>query len=297
MLYVLQVVAESKGAEEYVHLKSLEDEYHYMESTMPNRKDGQGQGEQQQQPGEGEQYGADGEGGFREGRMPTGMPGEEGEGQAGELSAEAAAQQAAMEAEYAEAYELYQQKQRQDQSGAEEEDGQYPGGDSGRAHRTRGPSPRPPPPFSDDAGQEYGFGSGTSGIAASGSGRPMDMQDAFAFAAAMDAGDDGDNSVALHNSGGDQLFGEMVDIADEDDSASDRGGHGGVGAASASFNGKGASYDRSHLFDPQVDTSVGSVPAATTTAAAVPAAVAPQQADEGGYLSRCSSYESLHEID
>lgn len=33
-----EVVAEVRGAEEYVHLKSLDDEFHYMESTMPNKK-------------------------------------------------------------------------------------------------------------------------------------------------------------------------------------------------------------------------------------------------------------------
>jgi hypothetical protein len=34
------VVAETQGAEEYVHLKSLEDEFHYMESTMPKKEGG-----------------------------------------------------------------------------------------------------------------------------------------------------------------------------------------------------------------------------------------------------------------
>lgn len=33
-----EVVAEVRGAEEYVHLKSLDDEFHYMESTMPPKK-------------------------------------------------------------------------------------------------------------------------------------------------------------------------------------------------------------------------------------------------------------------
>jgi len=32
-----EVVAEVRGAEEYVHLKSLDDEFHYMESTMPKK--------------------------------------------------------------------------------------------------------------------------------------------------------------------------------------------------------------------------------------------------------------------
>lgn len=46
-----EVVNETEGAEEYVHLKSLEDEFHYMESTMPKKEDQRGQGH----PGEGEE--------------------------------------------------------------------------------------------------------------------------------------------------------------------------------------------------------------------------------------------------
>ena len=48
-----QVVNETEGAEEYVHLKSLEDEFHYMESTMPKKEGGEGGGS----PGRPHHYG------------------------------------------------------------------------------------------------------------------------------------------------------------------------------------------------------------------------------------------------
>ena len=39
-----EVVAEQHGSEEYVHLKSLEDEFEYMESTMPNKNGANAEG-------------------------------------------------------------------------------------------------------------------------------------------------------------------------------------------------------------------------------------------------------------
>lgn len=38
MINIFKVVAETRGNEEYVHLKSLEDEYEYMESNMPQKQ-------------------------------------------------------------------------------------------------------------------------------------------------------------------------------------------------------------------------------------------------------------------
>lgn len=142
-----EVVVETKGAEEYVHLKSLEDEYHYMESTMPN-KDGGGEGEEGQQ----QQQQQSGEGGEEEGMY--GEPAPHG------TAEEAAAAQAAMEAEYAEAYHLYHQKCREQQERGEAPSEQ----DEACADMFR-MSPRqqqPPPPFSDDTHQAQGFDSGYS---------------------------------------------------------------------------------------------------------------------------------------
>lgn len=41
-----ELVNEVRGHEEYVHLKSLEDEFHYMDSTMPPKADGTGPGKE-----------------------------------------------------------------------------------------------------------------------------------------------------------------------------------------------------------------------------------------------------------
>jgi hypothetical protein len=42
-MIAVQIVAENRGTEEYVHLKSLEDEYEYSESNMPKRQTSEGE--------------------------------------------------------------------------------------------------------------------------------------------------------------------------------------------------------------------------------------------------------------
>lgn len=189
-----EVVAETKGAEEYVHLKSLEDEYHYMESTMPN-KEGQ-DGGQEAQPPQG--------GGEAEGEAMYGDPVGEGHplGETEDVSQEeVAAAQAAMEAEYAEAYHLYHQKQKE-----QRERGEVAGDDEdplGKAMFSM--SPRPPPPFSEDTNQAQGF---SSGVGRRGDGRDEDRaRDAFAFAEELDQEEGGEEVDEAEQS---QLFGDKI---------------------------------------------------------------------------------------
>lgn len=318
---LLQVVAESKGAEEYVHLKSLEDEYHYMESTMPNRKGSDDHHHEQQPQQEEGQEGVEGlrPGEFQEGRedlfaqggVGRGGGGGGGHGEALSAEEEAAAQQAALEAEYAEAYHLYQQKQRQD---GEQQEQRSDG--TARAGSMRAPSPRPPPPFSDDeAGQAYGFGrsagAGSGSVGGGrGGGRAMDMQDAFAFAAAMDDGgfDDtfkeGGVCTSASETDAQQLFGETVEIAGEDEEQEREVGvpccprsnsnniNNSINSSSHQQHSKGAAYDKSHLFEPLAEPALAFAP---------PPAADPDPGTDAhkdsGNLTRASSYESLHEID
>lgn len=262
-----EVVAETKGAEEYVHLKSLEDEYHYMESTMPN-KDGQ------------------------DGQTP---PREEGQGHPGQqhgemhgqpMSAEDAAAQAAMEEEYAEAYRLYHQKEqeRRDRGDpVEDED------DTMREMFSISPRQQPQedqaqplPPFSNDSNMAQGFSANNS-TAREDADR---ARDAFAFAEALDddqaGGGGGGQQEDLEES---QLFGEKIESS--------------PAAAASSRRGSGL-QGKAYLFEPGVDPedkplAVGAEdvqPTATMTID-VPEPVAPTD----NYFSRTSSYESLHEID
>jgi len=355
-----EVVAETKGAEEYVHLKSLEDEYHYMESTMPNKEgDPRGEGGED---GQQQQQQHDGEG--------------EGEGMYGEpvphsTAEEAAAAQAAMEAEYAEAYHLYHQKCREQQERGEAPSEQ----DEACADMFRMSPRQPPPPFSDDTHQAQGFGSGYSSnnntgcegpgrSRGKGSGRSEEEQrarEAFAFAEDMEdldeppdlphqqhagagEGESGEEEEAEQS----QLFGEHIPFVSGGGGAGSnfypapapvsptpppvaaaRQGSGLRGkeylfeppsdgaepfvgrssSSSSSPRAEGLAFNKSnnssgdanthHQLPPRIPTTASPSDASSTTtgadAVADAAPAATTQHDD--YLSRTSSYESLHEID
>lgn len=299
-----EVVAETKGAEEYVHLKSLEDEYHYMESTMPNKEERDGDGQQHddhappQGAGDGT-YGDPVDNQDNYNRYP---------GEGGEISGEeAAAAQAAMEAEYAEAYHLYHQKQKEQRvrgDGADEEEDA-----AGREMFSMSPR-APPPPFSDDAHQAHGFSAGQGpGRYAHGRGGSTRAMDAFAFAEEEDLReellDETAAAESLHreeegNGEGDaddaeqsQLFGDKIGTPPPP-----------LPSMGHSHQGSGV-RDKAYLFEPDpaptVAAAAGSDVSALSTARSLPddatagAAAAANQRDS--YFSRTSSYESLHEID
>jgi hypothetical protein len=245
---VLQVVAETKGTEEYVHLKSKEDEYHHMESTMPQRG-----GEEEGPAGERGGPGAEGQGG--------GAPGPNEEGVA--CSEE---EQAAMEAEYAEAYRLYHEKmaaEGRDASG--EEVGGHPsdgyGNDRGAGFQAPFPRPRA---FS------HGHGSDEE--------EQRRAADAFAFMEGMEHLDGQDSPQAL--------YGERVVVAEEEDVSEHP-----VQVATAAPAG---SAGREYLFEPAEDDAAH--PSAVNAPVMGRQSGEPAEA-QAGSLSRCSSYESLHEID
>lgn len=278
-----EVVAETKGAEEYVHLKSLEDEYHYMESTMPNKEAG-GEG------GEGTERGGDaayGEPVDNEAHRAQYYPGE-GEGEGGEVSAEeAAAAQAAMEAEYAEAYHLYHQKQREQREQRERGGGGADDEEDPAVREMFAMSPRaPPPPFSDDAHQAQGF---SAGLGKSLPERDRAM-DAFAFAEEEDLREEEQHHQQLEGQGGEgeadeaeqsQLFGEKIGTPPPPKHSSGRP------PVQAS-----GTRDKSYLFDP--DPAIAPIASLAATEATA-ASAGEHQRDN--YFSRTSSYESLHEID
>lgn len=256
----MQVVAQTKGAEEYVHLKSRDDEYHHMESTMPNKGDqGEGQGE-----GEGGGHGRD-----------TGAPHMEGG------AAASAEEQAALEEEYQEAYRLYEQKLREGQQvpeqphGEEEEgEGYFTGSAAKGASRFHAPSLSPhPPPFSDESAQgvAYGFGRGADGA---GGDERRRAEDAFAFAEEMEhfahspPQHQHQHLQAPFADSPQALFGERIEVADE---VEDEGARLGTAVLAAEEEARRRA-SRELLFAP---------------------------ADPPGeaHLTRSSSYESLHEID
>lgn len=284
-----EVVAETKGAEEYVHLKSLENEYHYMESTMPNKEERDGQQQDDHAPqGPGEAtYGDPVE---HQDKYPG-----EGDEIYGE---EAAAAQAAMEAEYAEAYHLYHQKQKEkyvrgDGVGEEED---------AVGREMFGMSPRAPcPPFSDDAQQAQGFSArpGPGKYAQErGSSRAMD---AFAFAEEVDVQEEllGESTGPLHGEGeeGDadeaeqsQLFGDKIGTPPPP-----------LHSIGHSRQGSGI-QDKAYLFEPEpaVAPAAAQDVSELSTARSQPDDAAASTAaaiQHDNYFSRTSSYESLHEID
>ena len=346
-----EVVAETKGAEEYVHLKSLEDEYHYMESTMPNKEgdprgEGGADGQQQQQHDEG-MYGEP---------VPHGT------------AEEAAAAQAAMEAEYAEAYHLYHQKCREQQERGEAPSEQ----DEACADMFRMSPRQPPPPFSDDTHQAQGFGSGYSSNNNSntgcegpsrgrgkGSRRSEEEQrarEAFAFAEDMEdldeppdlphqqhagVGEEGGEEEEAEQS---QLFGEHIPFVGVGGGAGTnfypapapvsptpppvaaaRQGSGlrgkeylfeppsdgadpFVSTSSLSTRAEGLAFNKSnncsgdanphHQLPPRIPTTASPSDASSSAGAGDVADAAPAAATQhDDYLSRTSSYESLHEID
>jgi hypothetical protein len=243
------VVAETKGAEEYVHLKSKEDEYHHMESTMPQRG-----GEEEGPAGERGGPGAEGQGG--------GAPGPNEEG-----AAYSEEEQAAMEAEYAEAYRLYHEKmaaEGRDVSG--EEEGGHPsdgyGNDRGAGFQAPFPRPRA---FSHDHGSDEE--------------EQRRAADAFAFMEGMEHLDGQDSPQAL--------YGERVVVAEEEEDISARPRQ--VPTAAPSGN-----ADRAYLFEPAEDSAAD--PSAANPPVMARHSGEPAEA-QAGSLSRCSSYESLHEID
>jgi hypothetical protein len=247
-----------------------------MESTMPNKGGGDpAAGDAEGQPAEGEGHPGD---------DPAQGPAHE--YPPGSAEAEAAeAEQRALEAEYADAYNLYHQKQqqaaREGHAGAEED------GEPSSRGRFHAPSPHPPP-FSDEAVDGgYGFERGASSRR-----EQQRAQDAFAYAE-MDEDDQRDlfspGEGALQSP--EPVYGERVVL---DEEGADAEAH------------RRASRD--HLFAPPTPKSCpeGSGAASWAPGADSEGAGAgrsPRLADLGapavqpGFLTRSSSYESLHEID
>lgn len=249
-----QIVAENRGVEEYVHLKSKDDEYHHMESTMPRR------GEEDAEGGEGQAR--------EEGQGPAAAGGDAGDGDGdGDRDGE----QAALEEEYAEAYRLYQQKLAEETEGGRHPDDPAP--DFGESERFREggvhahvPSPRPPP-FSDDTAQgvAYGFEGGDERSRAA---------DAFAFTEEMEHLDQGSPPP---------VFGERVDMDEEEMGAQQQ--H----STSQHQDAKDYLFAR----DPAGPDRAGGV--RPFQASLHPLSTEGEQGT--GAMNRCTSYESLHEID
>lgn len=247
-----------------MHLKSKEDEFHYMESTMPNKG-----GPEEAVPGAEGQDGPD----------------------AGPSSDGAEAAGVDVDAEYAEAYRLYQQKQ-QEEAG---EQRYRPAEGEGDGTDGFGSAPadgvRAPPPFSDDsAGATYGF-EGSAGDRCR-------AEDAFAYAARLD--EDFLQGAAASEEDASPLYGERVTVEE------DRG----WGEAEKNEHGVGERLpaqahraSRDHLFDPAVDLTTGFAPPKLQAqeeeeqGGASEAENAMEETPSGRSPVRSSSYVSLHEID